>query len=99
MINLSAWDVHPAGYVNNKILMGGNLNEEKKSTQKVTGCTACGGYGSDGGGHVGALLLPHPPDLRQEALLPPEEPLLPMLLQLRLRLAPKRLSLTCTAMK
>ena len=49
MINLSAWDVYPAGYVN-KILMGGNLNEEKKSTQKVTGCTACSGYGSDGGG-------------------------------------------------
>lgn len=52
-----------------------------------------------GGGHVEALLLPHPPNLRQKALLPRKKPLLPMLLQLRLRLALKRLSLTCTAMK
>lgn len=51
------------------------------------------------GGHVEALLLPHPPNLRQKALLPRKKPLLPMLLQLRLRLALKRLSLTCTAMK
>lgn len=95
MINLSAWDVHPAGYVN-KILMGGNLNEEKKSTQKVTGCTACSGYGSDGGGHVEALLLRRPQSLQRKARLPREKLLL---LKLQIQLKRLQLILTCTVTK